>query len=82
MAGRSTSVGPSHIHVHSVEDHVPTEWAVLLVDGLPQQDVCTVSTQAEVPAGQQHHRLGTVLTDHTLLPVLLLLQQSQQILSR
>lgn len=61
---------------------MPTERAVLLVDGLPQQDVRTVSTQAEVPARQQHHRLGAVLTDHALLPLLLLLQQSQQILRR
>lgn len=59
-----------------------TERTVLLVDGLPQQDVCTVSAQAEVSARQQHHRLGAVLTDDTLLPVLLLLQQSQQVLSR
>lgn len=50
------------------------EWAVLLVDGLPQEDVCTVSTQAEVSAWQQHHRLNAVLADDTLLPVLLLLQ--------
>lgn len=58
------------------------EWAVLLVDGLPQEDVCTVSTQAEVSTWQQHHRLNAVLADDTLLPVLLLLQQSQQILGR
>lgn len=33
----------SEIHVHGLEDHVATQWAVVLVDGLAQQDVGTVS---------------------------------------
>ena len=57
-----------------------TQRAVLSVEGLPQQDVRAAPAQAEVPAGQQHHRLATVLADHTLLPLLLLLEQTQQVL--
>lgn len=59
-----------------------TQRAVLLVDGLSQKDVGTVSTQAQVSAWQQHHSFGAILTDYTLLPLLLLLQQSQQAFSR
>ena len=53
------------------------ERTVLLVDGLAQQYVSTVPTQTQVAAGQQHHCLGAVLADDALLPLLMLLEQSQ-----
>lgn len=56
--------------------------AVVLVDRLAEQNVSAVSTQAQVTAWQEHDSLGAVLTDHALLPLFLLLQKSQQVVSR
>lgn len=71
------SLGPSEIHIHGIKDHMAAERTVLLVDGLAQQYVGTVPTQTQVAARQQHHCLSTVLTDYALLPLFLLLEQSQ-----
>lgn len=68
----------SEVDVHDVADGLPAEGAAVLVQGLAHQDVGAVAAQAEVPAGQQQDRLGAVLADDALLPLLVLLEQGQQ----
>lgn len=55
------------------------ERAVVLVDRLPQEDVGAVTAQAQVPAGQQQHGLDAVLADDALLPLLVLLEEGQEL---
>lgn len=71
QAGRELS----EVDVEGLQDSPAAERAVAVVDGVAHQDFGAGLAEAQVPTGQQQHRLALVLADDTLLPLLLLLQQ-------
>lgn len=71
---------PSEEDVHGLCDRLPAERTAALLDvSALRQDVGAAPAETKVTAGKQQHRLTQVLTDDTLLPLLLLLQQAEQL---
>lgn len=60
-------------HLHALCDRLPAEWAtVMLGVSVVVQPVSAAAAEAEVTAGQQQNRFASVLTNDTLLPLLVL----------
>lgn len=79
--GGQAGWGSSEVDIEGLQDAPAAQRAVAVIDGVAHQYLGAGLAQAQVPAGQEQHRLALVLADDALLPLLLLLQQLPGVLA-